>query len=55
MMLSKKTVYDKLFAKVNNIDASGIFLKTKYNSDKSNLEKKISDAEKKFLILVDLF
>ena len=24
------------------------FLKTKYNTDKSDLEKKISDAEKKF-------
>ena len=38
---------DKLVAKVNNIDTSGFVLKTKYNSDKSNLEKKVSDADKK--------
>ena len=38
---------DKLFAKVNNIDTSGFVLKTKCNTDKSDLEKKISDAEKK--------
>ena len=30
------------------IDTSGIVLKTKYNADKSDLEKKISDAGKKF-------
>ena len=36
----KKTVYDKLLAKVNNIDSNGFVLKTKYNTDKSNLEKK---------------
>ena len=29
-----KTVYDKLAAKVNNIDTSGFFLKTKYDTDK---------------------
>ena len=50
----KKTVYDKLVAKLNKIDTSGFILKTKYNTDKSNLEKKISDADKKFLILVNL-
>ena len=38
----KKTVYDKLVAKVNNIDTSGFALKIKY------------DTDKKFLILVDL-
>ena len=42
-----KTVYDKLVAKVNNIDTSGFVLKTKYDVDKSDLEKKISDADKK--------
>ena len=31
----KKTVYDKLVAKVNSTDTSGI----KYNTDKSELEK----------------
>ena len=50
----KKTVYHKLVAKVNNIDINGFVLKTKYDTDKSDLEKKISDAQKKFLILVDL-
>ena len=44
MMLSKKTLYDKLVAKVNNIDTSGFVLKTKYDTDKSDLEKKINDA-----------
>ena len=43
----KKTVYDKLSAKVNNIDSSKFVLKAKYDTDKSNLEKKISDADKK--------
>ena len=27
----KKTVYDKLVAKINNIDISGFILKTKYD------------------------
>ena len=49
----KETVYDKLVAKVNNIDTSEFVLKTKYDLDKSDLEKKISDADKKFMILVD--
>ena len=43
----KKNVYDKLVVKVNNIDTSRFVLKTKYDTDKSYLEKKISDAEKK--------
>ena len=34
---------DKLVAKVNNIDTSGFVLKTKYDADKSDLEKKIPD------------
>ena len=40
----KKTVYDKLVAKVNSIDTSGFLLKTKYDSDKRELEKKIPDT-----------
>ena len=36
----KKTVFDKLAAKVNIIDTSGFILKTKYGRDKSNLKKK---------------
>ena len=37
----KKTVYDKLVTKVNSIDTSDFVLKTKYNTDKTELEKKI--------------
>ena len=43
----KKTVYDKLVTKVHNIDTSGFVLKSKYDTDKSDLEKKIIDANKK--------
>ena len=39
-MVLKKTVYNKLVAKVNNIDISGFILKTTYDIDKSDLEKK---------------
>ena len=42
-----KTVYDKLAAKVNNIDTSGFVLKTKYDTDKWNSEKKFSDGDNK--------
>ena len=37
----KKIVYDKLVAKVNNIDTSDFVLKTKYNTDKKEWGKKI--------------
>ena len=37
----KKTVYDKLAAKVNNIDSNDFVFKTKYHTDKTELEKKI--------------
>ena len=43
----KKTVYDKLVAKVNNINVTGFVLKTTYDIDNSVLEKKISYADKK--------
>ena len=43
----KKTVYGELVAKVNNIDITGFVLKTTYDRDKSDLEKKISEADKK--------
>ena len=43
----KKTEYNKLVTNVNNIDTTGFVLKSKYNTDKSGLEKKISDTEKK--------
>ena len=40
----KKTEYDKIFAKVNNIDTSDFVLKTKYQTDKTELEKKIPNV-----------
>ena len=40
----KITVYHKLAAKVNNIDTSEFVLRTKYQADKTKLEKKISDV-----------
>ena len=43
----RKTVYNKLVAKVNNIDTSRFVLKTTYDPDKLDLEKKTSDADKK--------
>ena len=40
----KKTVCNKLVAKVDNIDTSDFVLKTKYNTDKTELENKIPDT-----------
>ena len=40
----KKTVYDKLVAKVNSIDTNDFVLKTKYNTEEIELEKKIPDV-----------
>ena len=37
-------MYDKLVVKVNNIDNSDFVLKTNYNADKTELEKKIPDV-----------
>ena len=42
--VAKKAVYDKLVAKVDNIDTSDFALKTKYNNDKTELENKIPDV-----------
>ena len=39
----KKDVYDRLVAKVNNIDTSRFVLKTKYDTDKLELDNKIPD------------
>ena len=46
-VIVKKTVYDKLAAKVNATDTNGFVLKTKYDTYKSDLEKKINAADKK--------
>ena len=35
-----RTAYDKLVAKVNSIDTSAFVLKTKYDTDKTETEKK---------------
>ena len=40
----KKDVYNKLVAKVDNIDTSDFVLKNKYNTDKTELENKIIDT-----------
>ena len=40
----RKTVYNKLVAKVDNIDASDFVLKTKYNTNKTELENTVSDT-----------
>ena len=40
----KKTVYNKLVAKVNAINTSDFVLKIKYNADKIELEKKIPNV-----------
>ena len=40
----KKTMYDKLVAKVDNIDSSDFVLKTKYQTDKTELKIKNPDV-----------
>ena len=40
----KKSEYDKLVTKVNNIDTSRFVLKTKYDRDKSKLKNKVPDT-----------
>ena len=40
----KKHVYDRLVAKVNSIDTSAFVSKTKYDTNKSELENKIPDT-----------
>ena len=43
----KKTVYAKLVIKIDNNDTTGSALKIKYDTDKSEPERKINDAEEK--------
>ena len=40
----KETVYNKLVAKVDNIDTSDFVLKNKYNTDITELENKVPDS-----------
>ena len=42
--VAKKTVYNKLVTKVNNIDTIDFVLKTKYDTDKLELENKIPNV-----------
>ena len=41
--------------KVNAIDTSGFVLKTQYNTDKSDLENAVGDADKKIFEFNGLF
>ena len=43
----KKSEFDKLVKQGDFIDTPGFILKTTYDTDKSDLEKKISDVDKK--------
>ena len=40
----KKVGYDKLVEEVNDIDTSGFVLKTKYDTDKTELKKEINKS-----------
>ena len=44
-------MHDKLAAKVTNIDTSGFVLKSKCDTDMSDLENKISHADQKIDLL----
>ena len=52
--VAKKPMYDKLVTKANKIDTSGFALKTKHNTNRSDLQKKLVMQIKKFLITVDV-
>ena len=52
--IAKKSVYDKLVDKVDNIDTTGFILKTTHDTHKSDLKKKINDADKKIPDTSDL-
>ena len=47
----KKTEYSKLVTKVDKIDTTGFVLRTKYEKVGADLEKKISDIDKKIPVL----
>ena len=42
-----KAAYDKLIEKVDNVDTCGFFSKTKYDTDKTDLENKIPDTSRR--------
>ena len=47
MMLSKKTEYNKLVTKVDNIDTTNFVKKNKYETDGTDFEDKIDKIDKK--------
>ena len=52
--VAKKMENNKLVTKVDNIDTTGFVLKITYDTDRSDLEIKISDADKKIPDTSDL-
>ena len=50
----KKIECDKLVSKVNSMNTTGFVLKTPYDADKSDLEKKASVGDKKIPHTSDL-
>ena len=48
----KKTEYDKLVEKVDNIDTTGFALKTTYDTDKSDLRKLVMQAKKLLIQMI---
>ena len=48
----KKTEYNKLVTKVDNIHITGFALKNMYDTGKSDLKNKLNDAKKMLLIQV---
>ena len=51
----KKTEYNKLVTKVDNIDNTNFVKKTKYEKDGSDFEDEISKIDKKVADVSDLF
>ena len=48
----KKTKYNKLVAKVDNIDTTNFVKNTKYENDGSDFEDKTNKVDKKYLMLL---
>ena len=50
--VAKKTEYNKLVTKVDNIDTTNFVKKNKYEKDGSDFEDKINKIDKKYLMLL---
>ena len=50
--VAKKTEYNKLVTKVDNIDTTNFVKKTKYENDGSNFEDKTNKVDKKYPMLL---